>query len=191
MRVLVTAASKHGATLEIAEAIARVLEEEQVRTDLRPVDGISDFGPYDAVVLGSAVYMGRWLEPARELVRRHATELASRRTWLFSSGPVGDPPRPAPDEAVDVQEILDSARPVDHRVFAGKIDRSKLSFSERAVLRAVGAREGDYRDWDEIHRWAADIAAELTSLDPRIREFPDGGSGGEAEAVGAFRSVRE
>jgi Flavodoxin domain len=54
MTVLVTAASKHGATLEIAEAIARVLAEQGVSAELVPIDEVSDLGRYDAVVLGSA-----------------------------------------------------------------------------------------------------------------------------------------
>lgn len=62
-------------------------------------------GGYDAVVLGSAVYVGRWLEPARELVDAHAEELAARPTWLFSSGPIGDPPKPEADDAVQIAEI--------------------------------------------------------------------------------------
>jgi menaquinone-dependent protoporphyrinogen IX oxidase len=58
---------------------------------VREVDG------YDAVVLGSAVYAGHWLKPAREPVGRLGTFLADRPVWLFSSGPVGDPPKPEGD----------------------------------------------------------------------------------------------
>ena len=49
----------------------------------------------------------------------------------------------------------------DHRLFAGKIDRQRLGFAERAVLRAVGAREGDYRDWGAISDWARELARDL------------------------------
>ena len=34
---------------------------------------------YDAFVLGSTVYMGHWLDPARELVDRHGAVLADRQ----------------------------------------------------------------------------------------------------------------
>ena len=161
MNVLVTAASRHGSTREIADEIGRVLRSEGCDADVRGVDEVRGVDGYDAVVLGSAVYMGRWLEPARTLAAEHGAELSARPTWLFSSGPVGDPPRPQPEEAVKVDEILAATGAAEHRLFAGKVDRGVLGFAERAVVRAVGAREGDYREWDEIRAWAAGIAESL------------------------------
>jgi len=126
------------------------------------IDEVSDLGRYEAVVLGSAVYMGRWLEPARKFVERYGNGLAEWKTWLFSSGPVGDPSRaPKAEEAVKVDDIVAATKGAEHRLFAGKFDKSKFSFPERAVMRAVGAKEGDYRDWDEINGWATEIAAQL------------------------------
>ncbi|HEU4449913.1 MAG TPA: flavodoxin domain-containing protein [Gaiellaceae bacterium] len=162
MTLLVTAASKHGATLEIAEAIARVLAEQGVSAELVPIDEVSNLGRYDAVVLGSAVYMGKWLEPARTFIERHGNALAERKTWLFSSGPiVGDPPRPDPADEAAGQRALESAHAREHRLFAGKLDKSKLGLLEKTAVRAAHASEGDFRDWGEINRWAAEIAAQV------------------------------
>ncbi|MGO9754854.1 MAG: flavodoxin domain-containing protein [Solirubrobacteraceae bacterium] len=47
--------------------------------------------PYDAVVLGSAVYAKHWRGDARHFLRHLGGELARRPFWVFSSGPVGDP----------------------------------------------------------------------------------------------------
>ena len=95
MTVLVTTASKHGATLEIAEAIARVLEEHGVKAELVDIKEVGDLGSYDAYVVGSGIYLGNWLKEARRFVDSNAAELAQRPTWLFASGPVvGDPPYP-------------------------------------------------------------------------------------------------
>ena len=80
--------------------------------------------------------------------------------WLFSSGPVGDPPKPDEDP-VDVAELLATTNARDHRVFAGKLVRKQLSFPERAIVSALRVPEGDFRDWIEIRQWAAGIADAL------------------------------
>jgi menaquinone-dependent protoporphyrinogen oxidase len=80
---------------------------------------------------------------------------------LFSSGPVGNPPRPAEEDAVDVTELLAATHAREHRLFGGALDQAALGFRERAVMRAVGAHDGDARDWDAIRDWAGAIAETL------------------------------
>jgi menaquinone-dependent protoporphyrinogen oxidase len=157
MRVLVVWASKYGSTQEIAEAIADVLRDRGLDVDLLTVEDVGDVAAYDAVVVGSAVYAGHWLKPARELVDRLAPVIATRRVWLFSSGPIGDPPMPEEDP-VDVQDIRERTNAVHHRVFAGKLVKQQLSFGEKAIVMALRAPEGDFRDWTAIRQWASEIA---------------------------------
>ncbi len=161
MKVLVAAASKHGATSGIAEAIGRALTSAGLDVIVRPPDEVSSLEGYDAVVLGSAVYMGAWLEPARKLVDRQRDALAARPVWLFSSGPVGDPPRPAADTAVDVSEIQEKTGARGHRLFPGRLSKRELGFAERALAAATHSQEGDFRPWSEIDDWAAGIASSL------------------------------
>lgn len=158
MTVLVTAASRHGATDEIADAIGRVLVECGVEADVRKVEDVDDLARYDGVVLGSAVYFGKWLDPARRFVDEHAGELVERPTWLFSSGPTGASLQPEGKRAVEIDEIAEKTGALEHRLFAGRIERRELGFAERAVVRAVRAETGDFRDWDAIKAWAAGIA---------------------------------
>jgi menaquinone-dependent protoporphyrinogen oxidase len=162
MRVLVTAATKHGATGEIAQAIGEVLAEHGLDTTVLAPEQVDTVNDYDAVVLGSAVYAGHWLKPARELVDRTGDVLAARPVWLFSSGPVGDPPKPEEDP-VDVGEILQTTKARDHRVFAGKLVKQQLSFPEKAIVSALRVPQGDFRDWTEIKGWASTIGDTLRS----------------------------
>jgi menaquinone-dependent protoporphyrinogen oxidase len=162
MKVLVTAASRHEATREIAAAIGRTLAQSGLDVEVRRAEDVAGIAEFDAVVLGSAVYIGKWLGPARDVAERHAPELRERPTWLFSSGPVGEPLRPTADEAVRIDDLVKLTHAREHRLLAGRIDRSRLGFAERAIVRAVRVAEGDYRDWDEIERWAREIAATLT-----------------------------
>ena len=141
MRVLVTAATRYGATAEIAAAIAEVLGEHGLEATVLPPEQVEGVDGYDAVVVGSAVYAGHWLKPVRELVERHAGALAGRPVWLFSSGPVGDPPKPEEDP-VDVADLLTATGAREHRVFAGKLVRKQLSFPERAIVSALRVPDG-------------------------------------------------
>jgi menaquinone-dependent protoporphyrinogen oxidase len=157
MRVLVTAATKYGATGEIAQAIGAVLSERGLDTTVTPPEQVQAIDDYDAVVLGSAVYAGYWLRPAREFVDRCGDALAARPVWLFSSGPIGDPPKPEEDP-VDVAEILQTTKAREHRLFAGKLAKKQLRFPDTAIAAALRVPEGDFRDWDEVKDWAAGIA---------------------------------
>jgi menaquinone-dependent protoporphyrinogen oxidase len=165
MRVLVTAASRHGATWEIAEAISRGLARRGIDAEARPVERLASLDGYEAFVIGSAVYVGRWLEPARDLVEVHGKRLAEAPVWLFSSGPLGPPDALKPEgDPVDAAGLIETTRAVDHRVFAGRLDRKLLRFGEKAVAVAVRAPEGDFRDWDAIDGFAGEIAERLARV---------------------------
>ena len=79
-RTLVTYASRMGGTEGIARAIADEMQRAGIDVDLRPAADVRSVTGYDAVVLGSAVYAGRWLRPARTLLKR-----------LVASRPPADP----------------------------------------------------------------------------------------------------
>ena len=160
MRILVTAASRYGATAEIADAMAEALGEAGHDTTVLAAGEVTDVDGYDAAVIGSAVYAGHWLDAAKQLVTSQAEALRARPVWLFSSGPIGDPPKPAEDP-VDAAEMIEASGARDHKVFAGKLDRAKLRFAEKAVVVALRAPEGDFRDFEEIRAWASDIARHL------------------------------
>jgi menaquinone-dependent protoporphyrinogen oxidase len=160
MNALVASATQHGATREIADMIGATLATRGIETDIRDVEHVEDVAGYDAVVLGSAVYMGSWMKPARAFVERHAEELRARPTWLFSSGPIGDPPKDG-REPVRVDDLVAATHARGHRLFGGRLERSRLGMFERAVAHVVRSPEGDFRDWGEIEDWAAGIADDL------------------------------
>jgi menaquinone-dependent protoporphyrinogen oxidase len=169
-RVLVSAASQHGATAEIAQAIAQALAEQGLTVTMIPPGDVGSLDGYDAVIIGSAVYMGHWLDPAKELVNRFREALAGRPVWLFSSGPVGKPSgklaRSMDQDPADLPALLEATRAREHRMFAGKLDPKQLSLPQRASLLVFRGLNGDFRDWAGIRRWAEGIAGQLT-LAPR------------------------
>jgi len=171
MPVLVVYASKHGATREIAERIAQTIAAAGQQAQARPVTAAGDLNSYDAVVVGSAVYMGHWQKEATEFIRRNRAVLAGHPVWLFSSGPLGTEPVDAQGqdltvaaEPKEIAELTAAIHPRGHRVFFGALDPGRLGLGERAIRKLPAARaimpEGDFRDWAQIEAWARGIAAD-------------------------------
>ena len=69
MKVLVTAASKHGSTHEIGEAIAMQIQALGIPAEFCDLDSPMRHIEASAVVLGSPIYMGKWLPEAQRLRR--------------------------------------------------------------------------------------------------------------------------
>ena len=165
MKVLIAVASKHGSTREIAEVIAEVLRAESLDVDLRDLreDGeIGEISRYDAVVLGSAIYMGNWMPEAKHFAETHRAELARMPVWLFSSGPLGDANAlPKPDYTL-LEAPLGDVKVRDHKVFVGKLDPALLGLGEKLMAKVVKVPAGDFRYWVEIREWASGVAGELS-----------------------------
>ncbi|MCY7343612.1 MAG: flavodoxin domain-containing protein [Pseudonocardia sp.] len=163
--ILVAVASRHGATDEIAQEIAEVLRREVpgAAVEVRDAAEPGDLAGCDAVLVGSAIYMGRWLPAARHLVERHRAQLSTVPVWLFSSGPVGDPPPPV-DDLAEVTALGGTIGARGHRVFAGRLDPAELGWAERFVVRATRSPVGDFRDHDAIRSWTAEVATELAAI---------------------------
>lgn len=153
MKILLTVATKHGATGEIGQLIAGELRERGHEV-LAAEMGEGDPAEADAVVLGSAVYMSRWLPEARVWAEEHADRLSTQPLWIFSSGLAAlrtgqvTPAEPA---------LLSYLEPRDARHFHGRLDPTLLSLRERSVTRLTQAPVGDFRDWSEIRAWARTI----------------------------------
>ena len=169
-QVLVAYATKYGATAEIAEKIGQELREAGLPTDVLPADRVSDLSAYKAVVLGSAVYIGRWRKEAVRFLKANEGVLAKQLVWLFSSGPTG---KGDPLELTDgwrlpegLQPIADRIEPRDIALFHGAVDVDKLNFLEKWMLNNVKSPVGDFRDWEAITGWATAIAGEVQEAAP-------------------------
>jgi menaquinone-dependent protoporphyrinogen oxidase len=186
-QVLVVYASRHGATRGIAQRIADVLQSEGLGVVVAPADHAAGVGTADAVVVGSAIYMGSWLKDGIDFIKRNEILLAELPLWLFSSGPLAassmdkDPSGDLLTDALGpvegqgsggrkkITEISEMTHPKDHRVFLGAFDPDEPAkvTSERLVRMLPSVKKalpaGDFRDWDAIEAWAHEIAATLAS----------------------------
>ena len=81
--------------------------------------------------------------------------------WLFSCGPLDDPPFKEGTSTEAAERRPDFGHGVTRSSRDGLIQRPELG--ERVVVKAVKAPAGDFRDWEKIQDWTAGIAKELTS----------------------------
>jgi menaquinone-dependent protoporphyrinogen oxidase len=161
VKVLVAVASKYGATEGIAQAIAARLNELGLDAEARSVQDVRDIGDVRALVLGSAVYAGSWMKEAIDFAERNADAVSDVPVWLFSSGPLGTEVTDEEEQPRQLGDLTQMLKPNEHRVFFGALDKGKLGFAERMMVKAVKAPEGDFRVWDAIRGWADQIASDL------------------------------
>ncbi|WP_055701161.1 MULTISPECIES: flavodoxin domain-containing protein [Streptomyces] len=159
-KVLVAYATKNWATAEIARTITEVLRDEGVDSVMRPAREVGEIQAYDAVVIGSPLYEGRWHKDARRFVRLQREALSKRPVWLFSSGPLDPsaserdiPPVPA------VRQILIRIHAKGHVTFGGCLNDDAGGWAARMIIKS--GKGGDFRDFKQISAWAQRVAAEL------------------------------
>jgi menaquinone-dependent protoporphyrinogen oxidase len=164
-RVLVAYGTKHGATAEIAEAIGRTLRAAGLEVTVERARRVRSIDGYRAVVLGSAVYAGRWRSDAMRLLRR--SELRGRDLWLFSSGPVGEDKGDNPEQfermtrPPRVQQLAADLGAHEHVVFGGMVAED-AGFIRKKMAPRIPPELRDRRDWNAIEAWAKAIASALS-----------------------------
>jgi menaquinone-dependent protoporphyrinogen oxidase len=162
--VLVVYASRMGSTGEIAAAVGEQLTRRGYDVEVHSTAAARDARLYDAVIVGSAVYMARWDRSALRYLQAQAPDLAERPTWLFQSGPCGPGGRTKrtqiPRAVARFCAKIGIAPPV---TFGGNLDESRATtWLARRV--ATSDLAGDSRDWTEIRAWADGVADDLESI---------------------------
>lgn len=164
-QVTVVYASKHGSTHEIAEVLAEEFRAAGLEValedakDVRRLEG-------DALVLGSAVYMGRWRREAKHVLDRQADAIKAMPFWIFSTGPVGDPAKETDEDErwLEPRHVVERATELGvrgHVIFGGSLADPPEGMMQKAMAKDMPDEFKDRRDWDEIRSWARGVAAEL------------------------------
>ncbi|MEA2298278.1 MAG: menaquinone-dependent protoporphyrinogen oxidase [Solirubrobacteraceae bacterium] len=155
-RILVAYATEHGSTIEVAEAIATALRDGGDQADVRPAGDMCPLDGYRAVVLGGALYMGRFHPDAARFLKRHRQALCQRPLAVFAIGP----------KTLAAADVAASRKQLDHAlaavpdvkaaavaIFGGVVDPSKLRFPFKRMPAS------DARDWEAIGAWGHEVAS--------------------------------
>jgi len=159
MRVLVAYGSKRGGTEGLAQMLGMALEDEGFDITVMAAPRVMDVRPFDAVILGGALYTNRWHKDSRRFTKRHRDSLVGRPVWLFSSGPLDDSALSTDIPPVrHVAKAMDQVDATAHITFGGRLAADATGFPASAMAKS---NAGDWRDPDQVKDWAKRISDEL------------------------------
>lgn len=159
MRVLVIYASSRGGTEGLARWVAEAFARHAIDTDIGAANFVDEIEEYDAIVIGGALYNGKWHEDAAWFVERHLETLRTKNVWFFSSGPLDD--SAGSGALAPVAQVQDLARRIDirgHMTFGGVLEPKSTGFLSSLLS---WGKPGDYRDPRLVEEWVGRIVTRL------------------------------
>ncbi|MBA4417916.1 MAG: flavodoxin [Syntrophus sp. (in: bacteria)] len=158
-RVLIAYASKYGSTGGVADAIGKELCSKGVAADVVLIKNANNISSYQGVIIGSAIYMGKWMSEAVDFVKENKDILCKVPVAYFLVGmtlarPTEENRAKALSYMDPILKAVPEIKPVGIGTFAGTMDYNNLSWINKKILKSKGTPEGDFRDWNEIRAWA-------------------------------------
>jgi len=155
MKVALIYSSKTGTTSEIATFMKKCIEKKGCTVDLITAGKQVNLKNYQAVIVGSSIYMGKWNKEASRFIEQNQNSLKSIPVAYFSVGMSFD--KTDEKSLQQINQYLEKERklvqPIMEGRFLGRMDFSKLNFFQRMISKMVGAKEEDKRDWKAIEAW--------------------------------------
>ncbi len=183
MNTLIAFGTRYGATAGTAQEIAKILTQNghTVKVANLKEEKIKEIAPYELIVVGTGVQMGRWTGEVEDFLKKHEQELAQKKMALFVStmktvsereGKIADLENA---RKFDIENKLPkyNFQPVSVGFFGGVLNYNKMNFFFKKTLGSVreqlvkdGFQEvepGVYelRNWDEIRGWAKELATKV------------------------------
>ena len=167
-QILVAYGTRYGSTREVAETVAATLEEQGIDTDVKQAREVRSLAGYDAVVLGTPLYLGALHKDLRALLEKNQAALEHTPFALFALGPIkaDDGIDGSRAQLIDALAKLPVPTPASTAVFVGAYDPARLGFKDKmlAALPASplhGETAHDERDWGAVRAWAVGVHSQL------------------------------
>jgi menaquinone-dependent protoporphyrinogen oxidase len=180
LKALIAYGTRYGATAGTSDEIGRILREKGFNVKIVNVkeEKIKDISEYDLIIVGSGMRMGKWVSEAEDFLRKFQKEFENKKLALFVSTMKTVSEREGKTE--DVAQMRKAAledkvaqynlHPIKLGFFGGVLDYNKMGFLFKRTmgflkpqLEKDGFKETqpgvyDLRDWDEIRKWAKELA---------------------------------
>jgi len=175
MKALVVYGTRYGTAIGIAEEISKVLEEEGLEVDLKDARKLKnyDISPYEILVVGSGIKIGKWTKGAIKFLKDNKEILKDKKVALFvTCGAANDPKTVEEGQEKYLDDIAEKYllnKPIATGLYGSYYDpNAKHGLMYKLALKGMKEelkKQGkdinqvhDYRDWDEIRAWARKLA---------------------------------
>ena len=177
MKILVAYATRYESTAAVAKRIGETFRASGADVDVREAHEVESLDGIDAVVLGTPVYHGKPLVGATAFAKRLTCELSEMPTAFFIVGlGLAHPNEKFIRKVVKAtKDIITTLHPRDVGLFGGALDYANVGRFMRWMMKLMKIREGDFRNWDVIARWADDVFGVLTGSDGTADTSEDNG----------------
>ena len=183
LNTLIVYGTRYGATANTSEEISKILSEEgfSVKVANAKKEKIKDISPYELVIVGSGMQMGKWTGEAHDFLKKFQGELGSKKFAIFASTMKMVSEREGKLEDVEkmrkmsIDDIVAKygLNPVTAGFFGGVLDFNKMNFVFRrtfGMIRPQLEKDGfkekepgvyDLRDVEEIRVWSKDLVGKV------------------------------
>jgi len=181
-KALIVYGTRYGATESTSEEIAKVLKGEglEVKVVNAKKEKVNDISPYDLIIIGSGMQIGKWTAEPEKFLDQFQKELANKKVAVFvSSGAQAFIEYEKKTEEIEnnrkkyleEKAVKYNLQPISMVILGGVWDFNKMNFLLRKTLasfkprlEAAGFKEikpglYDTRDWDAIRKWAKGLIA--------------------------------
>jgi menaquinone-dependent protoporphyrinogen oxidase len=161
-KILVTYATKHGSTQEIAEVISETMRNNGLNVDIRMIKDVKSLEDFSFVILGAPLYMFRWHKDAHRFLSKHQRAIKNGLpVAVFAGGPFGKNEEniwQATENQLE-KELTKHPwfKPQAIQIVGGKFNPEELRFPYNLIPAMRQLDASDLRDWEAIRSWTRSI----------------------------------
>lgn len=163
--VLLAVATNYGSTYRVADVIAAVLCAQGYKVDLRFAKNVTDadLAGYDAVILGSCIYIEEWHADALAFLENNQGTLATIPLAYYCVNGLLGMNFDTKEELVHEHYLQPmygryNLTPLDVKAFAGAVDYSILKPMDWLMLHLMFMPRGYWTDYAEVVNWAYEVS---------------------------------